>query len=122
MNPPYTPCRLNCPTTDYRIKSEFARKSYVERLIRWIETIQAANTSPFAHNGKTYSQKLKESLFTSEGVGTEGPFDDVGLQYPTVLLRMLQEYSILREIVAGASAGVTGTVLGFPLDRYQLIL
>lgn len=30
---------------------------------------------------------------------------------------MLQEYSLYKEIVAGACAGVTGTVLGFPLDR-----
>jgi solute carrier family 25 (mitochondrial carnitine/acylcarnitine transporter), member 20/29 len=30
---------------------------------------------------------------------------------------MLQEYSLSNEIVAGACAGVTGTVLGFPLDR-----
>lgn len=33
---------------------------------------------------------------------------------------MLLEHSLYKEVIAGASAGVTGTVLGFPLDRYEL--
>ena len=37
---------------------------------------------------------------------------------PELSRLMLQKYSLSNEIVAGACAGVTGTVLGFPLDRF----
>jgi hypothetical protein len=32
---------------------------------------------------------------------------------------MLHEYSLWKEISAGATAGVVGTVLGYPLDRLE---